>query len=564
MPFATMRALTMRQRAGLAFAGVLAALAAVVASSATSGAQGGGQGSFIPSKIECSRTSSGGTANQNLDCEDQQLPIGEPHVAVDPRDPNHIIVTAMNAAECCIQFSTTFDAGHTWVTGSMSAPKPPKNFTGTMADTSVAFDPKHGTVVHLSLNALVNKELEPGDFDVVANVSTNGGRSWGRPIVIEKGSGFGPKEEGNDKPWVTSDTNPSSPFYGRLYVIWDQPVGTPASFAKTTEYGPLLESHSDDGGLTWSKPQVISGENQRNCTYTGLGSPKGQCDRNTFSFPAVAPDGTVYVAFANLQNQRAWEPHEKLEDQYLMVRSDDGGSTWTNPEHVVNMEDGTRDYPHNSSGAERLSPFQAAVTAFGNLAIDPRSGKLFLVFSDNRDGKHDVAHPATRSSVFMVTSKDGRDWSKPRRVSRFHKNQWMPFADVNPRTGRPAILYLDQMKGAGSNFYNVKLAEPKRGSKGRKFERTKVTNGRSRVRDSLWYRQNSADPVGTGSPPCRTCAQWAGDYVALDFGTDGTGNMAWTGMRRRLDLSDSGLRNLIGKPYVGYTEDAFFARSAGR
>ena len=524
----------------------------------TGSAWGKAPANYIPSKVECHVTT--GTANINLDCPDQEFPIGEPHVAVDPRDSSHVIATAMNDATCCIQYSTSFDAGKTWITGSMSAPEPPSGFSGTAADTSVAFDPKHHTIVHVSLNALVNKQEAAGDFDVVANVSTDGGQSWGRPIVIEKGSGFGTTEEGNDKPWITSDTDPDSPFYGRVYVTWDQPVGTPASFAKATEYGPVLESHSDDGGLTWSKPQVISGHNGRFCTYTGLGSPKGACDRDTFSFPAVAPDGTVYVVFANLQNKRAWEPHEKYDDQYLIVRSTDGGNTWQRPRHVVNMEDGTRDYPHNSSGAERLSPYQAAVTAFGNLAINPRNGRLFLVFSDNRDGKTDSSHPATRTSVFMVTSKDGRHWSKPRLVSRHLRNQWMPFADTNPQTGQPWILYLDQVKAKKTNLYDVKLAHPKRGSKGRRFKRTIVSTAPSHVRDSLWFRQNSADPIGSGSPPCRTCAQWAGDYIGLQFGIDGSRNMAWTDLRRHLDLSGSGLRNLIGKPYDGYTEDAFFAR----
>ncbi|HZA89300.1 MAG TPA: sialidase family protein [Solirubrobacterales bacterium] len=401
-------------RGGTKVALLLCALSALATpGSAAAGEPGGGS---VPSTVDC--TVAGGEANVNLDCPDQMFPVGEPHVAVDPRDPRHIVATAMNDAECCIQFSTSFDAGKTWTTGSMSSQAPPAGMMATAADTSVAFDHRHRTVVHASLSALVNESGEAGDFDVVANVSEDGGQTWGAPVLIKRGEGFGDPQEGNDKPWITSDTNPSSRFYGRLYVTWDEPVGTPASFAKTAEPGPVLESHSDDGGRTWSKPQVISGASDRYCTYTGLGSRRGRCDRNTFSFPAVAPDGTVYVAFANLQNKRAWERGERFEDQYLVVRSENGGRSWKPPRHVVNMEDGTRDYPTNSSAAQVLSGFQFAVTAFGNLAADPDSGRLHLVFSDNRAGRTDSPNPVTRTDVFVVSSRDGKSWSRARRISR--------------------------------------------------------------------------------------------------------------------------------------------------
>jgi hypothetical protein len=160
------------QRAAVALACALAALVAAGLVSAAGGAPGG----YIPSKAECRIDRQ--APNVNLDCPTQKFPVGEPHVAVDPSDPNHIVVTAMNDATCCIQYSTSFDAGKSWTTGSMSAPKPPANLSGTMADTSVAFDPRHDTVVHVALTALVKKSGEVGEFDVVANVSNNGGRSW--------------------------------------------------------------------------------------------------------------------------------------------------------------------------------------------------------------------------------------------------------------------------------------------------------------------------------------------------------------------------------------------------
>ncbi|HZA59775.1 MAG TPA: hypothetical protein VE401_03625 [Solirubrobacterales bacterium] len=87
-----------------------------------------------------------------------------------------------------------------------------------------------------------------------------------------------------------------------------------------------------------------------------------------------------------------------------------------------------------------------------------------------------------------------------------------------------------------------------------------MTTAPSHPNDSLWYRQQSADPIGSGAPPCVTCAQWTGDYVGFEYARDGSRNMVWTDMRRPLGLSGSGLEGLIGPPPDGFTEDAFFAR----
>src|SRR5262249_36879692 len=40
---------------------------------------------------------------------------------------------------------------------------------------------------------------------------------------------------GDDKQWAAGDTNPSSPFHGRVYTVWDD--GATMRFARTKDHG---------------------------------------------------------------------------------------------------------------------------------------------------------------------------------------------------------------------------------------------------------------------------------------------------------------------------------------
>ena len=67
------------------------------------------------------------------------------------------------------------------------------------------------------------------------------------------------------------------------------------------------------------------------------------CDQDQGASPTVGPDGTVYVAFINEQNAALQGAGETGQDQYLMVKSTDGGVTCSGPSFIVGLEDGSRD-----------------------------------------------------------------------------------------------------------------------------------------------------------------------------------------------------------------------------
>ncbi len=454
-----------------------------------------------PSAFECMATGEP-AADVRLDCDDP-FPNNEPNVAVDPTDPQHVVVSSNDYGSCCDQYYTTFNGGRTWSTGNMSSRGP--NVTGS--DPISVFDPKHGTVVHLSINYHVSSGVPAVNGDVVASVSRDGGLNWQVPTVVGHGKGahlFSDKED------ATVDTDPDSPFYGRVYVTWTGFFGS----AKRTDSSPILAAHSDDGGVTWSKPRVISGSNGKYCTFQTTG-PAGVCDEDQGSAPRVGPGGVLYVAFLNAQNTMAWEPGEQFEDQYMLVTSHDGGLTFSDPVHIVDLEDGTADYPLNVDGRQTLSGMQLRVWGAGTLAIDQTSGRLYLSYSDNSAGIHDVSNPVTRSEAFVVSSPDGAAWSAPSMVDPDANESWFPWIDIGP-DGTVGVIYNDRRPG---DLYDAELAE----GNGTTFSHTVVSQAASHPNESAFFQ--------AGIPECTDCATFHGDYLGLDYGADGVANMAWTDMR---------------------------------
>lgn len=472
-----------------------------------------------PSAYECT-VNGNPAADVRLDCDDP-FPNNEPNVAVDPENPLHMVASSNDYGSCCDQYYTTFNGGRTWRTGNMSTRGP--NVIGS--DPITVFDPKHDTVVHLSLNFKVSSGIPAVNGNVVASVSTDGGLHWKVPSLVGKGHGahlFSDKED------ATVDTNPSSPHYGRIYVTWTGFYGDAMRYLSS----PILEAHSDDGGRTWSDPKEISGSNSQYCTYQGDG-PASECDEDQGSAPRVGPDGTVYVTFQNGQNTKAWEQGEKFEDQYMIVKSTNGGRTFSSPRHIVDLEDGTRDYPTNVDGRQTLSGLQLRVPTFGALAVNPISGRLYLTFSDNKAGVHDVNHPVTQSEAYIITSNNGKNWSARTKVDPDGHESWFPWVDV-ARDGTVGVIYNDRRP---NNTYVAELAE---GSPSAGFATQVVSQARSHPNDSAFF--------GAGIDGCQDCATFHGDYLGLDYGSDGRANMTWTDMR---DTSPD---------YDGYQQFIYFAR----
>ena len=96
------------------------------------------------------------------------------------------------------------------------------------------------------------------------------------------------------------ENNPSSPFYGRMYVSWnDFNVGG----------GAIFTTFSTDNGATWHSPIQLTNSFIRDIQITG----------------DMSGNGVVYVAGMNENGGNG-----NLARNNLIYKSTDGGVTWAN------------------------------------------------------------------------------------------------------------------------------------------------------------------------------------------------------------------------------------------
>jgi hypothetical protein len=522
-------------RAGRKLIAFQLALACVISAAAPAGAEDEGLGAenrrraaagprvrgeaALASSVDCEIAARVADLEEglNLDC-DGPHPNNEPHIAVNPTDPRHLVASSNDFDSCCDQFYTSFDGGRSWVTGNLSRAE--RGRVGS--DPVTAFNPRHRTVLHASLSFTVGADGDSGDGDVVTAVSRDGGIRWDRPLVVADGWGDSASDDQvfNDKPWLAVDTSPQSPHYGRSYLAWSRFRFRTGRYVES----PIWLATSDDGGRSWSKGREISGEHSLLCASRP--DPKAaRCSGAQAPSVVVGRDGSVSVAYLNNDNPMLGGDGD---DQYLIVRSTDGGATFSAPQFVVGLETGSNDYPRNIDGQATLAGAQIrlAFPGAGGLAVSRRTGRLYLVFSDNRAGRH-AARGGTDTNVYLMTSPDGRQWDSspdgrqwdgPAPVTTAEGDQWLPTVDVNPVTDEPSVLFYDgNVRGNGR--YGATLAVRAKGA----FSKVSVAPAVSDWRRSRFFRSNA-----TG---CPDCTKFMGDYLGLAHDATGRAWAAWTDMR---------------------------------
>ncbi len=149
----------------------------------------------------------------------------------------------------------------------------------------------------------------------------------------------------------------------------------------------IYEVHSDDFGETFSDRTVVS-KDSSDCTNTfGAATPNGKCNENQFSDPFVGPDGALYVAYDNFNNQPTSGTNNHY--QVLLSKSTDGGQSFSAPVKVSDYYDlpncdtyqGDGADPGRScvpeKGSSTKSVFRA--TNYPSGQVDPTNGKTVTV-----------------------------------------------------------------------------------------------------------------------------------------------------------------------------------------
>jgi hypothetical protein len=283
----------------------------------------------------------------------------EPDIAIDPNNPS-IVVGVMqrgrypDGGSVDPGFTTSHDGGRTWIEGNLPGLTVAVGGPYDRAsDPVVAFGP--GGTVYANTIAFD----AACDNSVAVNRSDDGGLSWQAPVFLQVDgcAAF------NDKNWITVDTFPSSPHFGRVYVAWD----------RLSCGQPIVLRYSDDEGRTWSGLKNVSGE----CT-SGIGA-----------YPVVQPDGDLTIVYLDLSTGRD-----------VAQTSGDGGNSF-GPKVTITT-------PQDSSPPDmRVGSFLPSA------AVDPTTGEIHVVWMDTRfrtDGLNDV---------LISRSTDGaQSWSAPTRVNQ--------------------------------------------------------------------------------------------------------------------------------------------------
>jgi hypothetical protein len=253
-----------------------------------------------------------------------------------------------------IGFATSTNGGETWTHGflpSSTVFATPAGIYQRGSDASVAFDAKH-KVWMISWLGIINPA---GPVDVVVSRSTDGGLTFGAPVVVNASGDF------NDKNWTVCDDSASSPFYGHCYTEFDD----------FTKLNLVQMSTSKNGGLTWGAAKTTP---DHTCVIGGQ--------------PVVQPNGTVIVPIDDC-----------LETAILSFRSTDGGNTWSRSVLAAQLlNDG---HP----GAIRSPDLPSA-------EID-KSGRVYVVWTDCR---FEAFCFAGTNDLLLISSADGIHWTLPKRI----------------------------------------------------------------------------------------------------------------------------------------------------
>ena len=312
---------------------------------------------------------------------------------MNPKDPRQVVVAYQDTAH--IAYSV--DAGGHWQDASGVAP-PDYRVSG---DVSVTYDDKgHAIICYIAFDSLGTSEYWGHGATrngIYVRRSLDGGKTWEAHEVPVVQHPTIPGIPFDDKPYIVADDT-GGPYAGNLYVGWTR---------WELNDSRLLFSRSTDDGKTWSQPAELD-------DHPGL--PRDDNGGLEGFDGAVGPHGTLYAV---------WTDGSRI----AYTESRDGGRTFASPRTIIH----TAPAFFTVEGVSRSN-------GFPQISADPRDGKLYVTWSDYRNGEVDV---------FCSASADhGRTWTPAIRVNsdpahdgNDHFFQWLA---VDPMTGAANVIFYDR------------------------------------------------------------------------------------------------------------------------
>jgi hypothetical protein len=269
-----------------------------------------------------------------------------------------------------------------------------------------------------------------------------------------------------DRPSMAIDNNSQSPYYGRVYIAWQE-----INCGDTDVQ--IWTSHHDVGVTGWSDAVRVS-------------VPDGFINENWGpSIGAGGNNGKVYLAWCRPLAPRATCKNSMAD--IAIASSTDGGTSWTSPVSAACYCSTVK------------SPLQGDSFSTGSppvLAVNPNnSNDLHIVYANFDNGSNNDA-------VYIHSTNGGMTWSTPIILGSGNQDQFFPHIT---QSADGSMLW--------ACYYTTAFNNP----------RIDVSCAKSvdgvTFANATRASTNSFDPGASG---------WIGDYIAAEVGGNGGYRAAWS------------------------------------
>lgn len=342
------------------------------------------------------------------------LDYAEISIAVNPTNPNNIVIGTNTLNDLPLDTFFTFDGGVTWSRFRFDATV--DRFAGIFvqrSDPSVVFDANGRLYVAYLLSST------PGDApadrtNLVVARSTTGGRSYEVSFAVDESAQGGAVN--NDKELLAVGPAPGNPAQQNVYLAW-------------TRFAPgnnrIVVAGSVDGGVTWSPPTAVS---------------DNVLGQQQFAAPAVGINGEVYVSF--------WKNGEILFD---VSPTFDGTTFAFGADRKIVALSSVNIFV--TIPAQPLRQIIHAPTIVVDRTNRPTRGRIHLVYNDRP-----IASVSPDFNIYTMVSTDGGlTWSFPRQInddlgpnSQFHPNLAM-----DQRNGCVSYMWRDARDDAANRRVHI-------------------------------------------------------------------------------------------------------------
>jgi len=281
---------------------------------------------------------------------------GEPYLAVNPQNPQHIVVAWMGYVflnRIMIKTRVSFDGGKNWST-AQNTPHVSEGYTS--ADPSLAFD-SNGNI----FLCLIDYDPYFSSGAVYVRKSTDGGLIWGNAVMVINYDSD-PGKLPIDRPWIAIDRSGGA-YNGNIYI-----TAVNATGANGPPYHPYFIRSVNNGE---------SFETWRYADTTGWLS--GSLVKKPMPTPVVTSDGIFHCIYPGYVLSQGLLP------KFILASSSDAGTGFTyNTVYASSSSVAVSDTSAKKGYLLRSNPANAQNLAFFNLGNE--NGDADVYFRESLDG----------------------------------------------------------------------------------------------------------------------------------------------------------------------------------